>query len=119
MAKDTLNLNDRLNSQDKITDAPAKKIEPIRMETPQNKVLKTKIIGLDTLTGEKLFETENQIVLGGALFILEKCFNVEAPITVDYLNNIMGINASEPIEVIPSEITTSSIVLFVIFLSIK
>ena len=98
MAKDILNLNDRLNSEDKIADAPAKKIEPLRMETSQDKVLKTKIIGLDTLTGEKLFETENQIVLGGALFILEKCFNVEAPIKVDYLNNIMGINTGEPIE---------------------
>ena len=98
MAKDTLNLNDRLNSEDKIADVPAKKIEPFRMETTQDKVLKTKIIGLDTITGEKLFETENQIVLGGALFILEKCFNVEAPIKVDYLNNIMGINTGEPIE---------------------
>ena len=98
MAKDILNLNDKLNSEDKITDAPAKKIEPLRMETSQDKVLKTKIIGLDTITGEKLFETENQIVLGGALFILEKCFNVEAPIQVDYLNNIMGINTGEPIE---------------------
>ena len=98
MAKDTLNLNDRLNSEDKIANAPAKKIEPLRMETSQGKVLKTKIIGLDTITGDKLFETENQIVLGGALFILEKCFNVEAPITVDYLNNIMGINTGEPIE---------------------
>lgn len=98
MAKDILNLNDRLNSEDKIADVPAKKIEPLRMESPQGKVLKTKIIGLDTITGEKLFETENQIVLGGALFILEKCFNVEAPIKVDYLNNIMGINTGEPIE---------------------
>lgn len=98
MAKDTLNLNDRLNSEDKIADVPAKKIEPLRMESPQGKVLKTKIIGLDTITGDKLFETENQIVLGGALFILEKCFNVEAPIKVDYLNNIMGINTGEPIE---------------------
>ena len=45
-----------------------------------------------------LFETENQIVLGGALFILEKIFNVPSPITVDYLNNIMGIAAENPIE---------------------
>ena len=50
------------------------KIKPLRMEeVKQNKVLRTQIIGLDTLTGEKLWETENQIVLGGgALFILEK-----------------------------------------------
>lgn len=99
MAKDIMKLNDKLNPDDKIVGSAApKKIEPMRIETPQNKVLRTKIIGLDTLTGDKLFETENQIVLGGALFILEKCFNVEAPITVDYLNNIMGINTGEPIE---------------------
>ena len=99
MAKDVMKLNDKINPDDKIVgSADPKKIEPMRIETPQNKVLRTKIIGLDTLTGDKLFETENQIVLGGALFILEKCFNVEAPITVDYLNNIMGINTGEPIE---------------------
>lgn len=99
MAKDVMKLNDKINPDDKIVGSSApKKIEPMRIETPQNKVLRTKIIGLDTLTGDKLFETENQIVLGGALFILEKCFNVEAPITVDYLNNIMGINTGEPIE---------------------
>ena len=94
-----MKLNDKINPDDKIVGSAApKKIEPMRIETPQNKVLRTKIIGLDTLTGDKLFETENQIVLGGALFILEKCFNVEAPITVEYLNNIMGINTGEPIE---------------------
>ena len=91
MAKDVL--NDKLNSDDAISGSTAKKkIEPVRIETGQDKVLRTKIIGLDTLTGEKLFETENQIVLGGALFILEKCFNVEAPITVDYLNNIITLS---------------------------
>lgn len=94
MDKNVLNLNDRINQQDKISNS----VKPMRIES-QNKVLKTKIMGLDSLTGEKLFETENQIVLGGALFILEKCFNVEAPITVDYLNNIKGINTFEPIEI--------------------
>lgn len=99
MAKDVIRINDKINSTDKLSGTPAKKkIEPLRVENTQGKVLKTKIIGLDTLTGEKLFEEENQIVLGGALFILEKVFNVEAPITVDYLNNIMGINTAEPIE---------------------
>ena len=62
------------------------KIKPMRIESKQGN-LKTKIIGLDSLTKEVLFETENQIVLGGALFILEKIFNVPSPITVDYLNN--------------------------------
>jgi len=44
-----------------------------------------------TQLGETLFETENSIVLGGALFVLEKLFGVPSPLTVDYLNNIMGI----------------------------
>lgn len=82
-------LRDNINSNDKI--------EPMRIKSKQGN-LKTKIIGLDSLTKEVLFETENQIVLGGALFILEKVFNVNSPITVDYLNNIMGIAAENPIE---------------------
>lgn len=95
-----INLFDRVNPYDEIVDASkaSKKIEPLRVESKQGKVLRTKIIGLDTLTGAKLWEEENQIVLGGALFILEKCFNVEAPITVEYLNDIMGINTAAPIE---------------------
>ena len=98
MSKDIINLSDNLNSTDKLADAPAKRVEPMRVESTQGKVLKTKIIGLDTLTGDKLFEEENQIVLGGALFILEKVFNVEAPINVEYLNDIMGICVNEPID---------------------
>ena len=98
MSKDVLKLNDNLNSSDKMASAPAKKVEPLVMESSQGKVLKTKIVGLDTLTGEKLFEEENQIVLGGALFILEKVFNVEAPINVEYLNDMMGIATNSPIE---------------------
>ena len=98
MSKDVINLNDNLNSTDKLSNAPARKVEPMRVESTQGKVLKTKIIGLDTLTGDKLFEEENQIVLGGALFILEKVFNVEAPINVEYLNDIMGICVNNPID---------------------
>ena len=95
MGKDVLRLNDKINSSDALANSPVK---PMRIESSQGKVLKTKIVGLDTLTGEKLFEEENQIVLGGALFILEKVFNVESPIVVDYLNDIMGINTAEPVE---------------------
>ena len=82
-------LKDNINQKDTIL--------PHRIESKQGNI-KTKIIGLDTLTKEVLFESTNQIVLGGAMFILEKLFNVEAPITVDYLNNIMGIAAENPIE---------------------
>ena len=93
MSDKRIPLNDKISTHDEC----GNKIKPMRMEE-QNKVFRTQIIGLDSLTGEKLWETENQIVLGVALFILEKCFNVEAPITVDYINNIMGINTADPIE---------------------
>lgn len=46
--------------------------------------------------GELMFEEENQIVLGGALYVLEKIFGVTSPLSVDYLNNIMGIATKGP-----------------------
>jgi hypothetical protein len=98
MSKDTVRkIYDNINPVDKVSNTP-NKVKPLRVENEQGKVLKTKIIGLDSLTGDKLFEEENQIVLGGALFILEKIFNVEAPIDVAYLNEIMGIGANDPID---------------------
>jgi hypothetical protein len=104
MRKEVINLNDNINSTDKLAESSARKVEPLRIDSVQGKVLKTKIIGLDTLTGEKLFEEENQIVLGGALFILEKVFNVPAPINVAYLNDIMGICTNDSIdEIYPKE----------------
>jgi len=81
--KDNLNSNDILS-----------------FEFKPNVLQRTKIIGGFNPTvnekgitelGEILFEEENQIVLGGALFVLEKIFGVASPLTVDYLNNIMGI----------------------------
>lgn len=61
----------------------------------QQKPLRTKVTGYlgDNINpfDEKIFEEENQIVIGGALFILEKVFGVEPNLYVDYLNNIMGI----------------------------
>lgn len=85
-----LQIKDSITNKDNI-------IQPQRI-IEQPKTLRTKIIGLDSLTKEKLFETENKIVLGGALFILEKLFNIQAPINVDYINNIMGIATENPIE---------------------
>lgn len=41
--------------------------------------------------GELMFEEENQIVLGGAIYVLEKLFGVSSPLNIDYLNNIMGV----------------------------
>lgn len=54
---------------------------------------RTQIIAYDDF-GEVLFETENQIVLGGALFTLEKVFGVTSPLKVEYLNDIKGIATS-------------------------
>lgn len=51
---------------------------------------RTEIEAIDDF-GNKLFTTSNRLVLGGALFTLEKLFGVQAGVTVDYLNNIMGI----------------------------
>lgn len=51
-----------------------------------------------TQFGEVVFETENMIVLGGSLFTLEKVFGVTSPLTVAYINDIMGIaNTGTPI----------------------
>lgn len=41
--------------------------------------------------GEVIFEGENQIVLGGAILILEKLFNVRSTLSLDSLNTIMSI----------------------------
>ena len=41
--------------------------------------------------GEVIFEGENQIVLGGAMFILEKLFGIKAGLQMDSLNTIMNI----------------------------
>lgn len=84
-----LRLDDTLKNSDKI---------PVSWKP--NPLQRTKIIGgynhyIDkngiSQLGEVLFEEENQIVLGGALFVLEKIFNIQSPLTVDYLNNFMGI----------------------------
>lgn len=96
-----LHVNDKLINTDKM----AFSFKP-------NSIFKTKILGGYDLKenknginelGEVLFETENQTVLGGALFTLEKIFGVQSPLTVDYLNTFMNIaNTGTPItEVYP------------------
>lgn len=103
MVNNNLHISDKLKNDDKL----AFGFKP-------NSVFRTKIIGGYDLKenekginelGEVLFETENQTVLGGALFTLEKVFGVQSPLTVDYLNTIMNIaNTGTPIsEVYPKE----------------
>lgn len=58
-----------------------------------------------TKLGEVLYEEENMIVLGGVLFTLEKVFGVQSKLSVDYLNNIMGIaTGGDPVtEIYPKD----------------
>lgn len=53
------------------------------------------VTGISSL-GEVIVRKKNQILMGGSIFALEKMFNVQSSLTVDYLNNIMGIGQSGP-----------------------
>lgn len=79
---DIIKLSDKISPKDVLT-------------FEQKKGFRTKVIAYNEL-GEKLFETQNTIVIGGALYVLEKLFGVRASLNVDYLNNIMGIATSGP-----------------------
>ena len=87
-----LRLNDRVTSKDEIVthenDNPTFEYKPRPLQ-------RTKVIGYaeknGNIFGEKLWEDENQITIGGALFILEKLFGVKAGLYIENLNNIMGV----------------------------
>lgn len=93
----TLRLNDRLNTRDGLSASPVSKKSP---------VFHTRIIGGygykgqnefgEVLFDEIAFDESNQILIGGALFVLEKVFGVQSPLAVDYLNNIKGIATGGP-----------------------
>ena len=99
-----LNLKDTLHAHDEILSDNG---NPIIVNKKQRQP-RTRVMGFagDNTNPfeEKLFDEENQIVLGGALFILEKVFGVESDLYVDYLNNIMGIaNEGMSDEVYPKD----------------
>lgn len=50
-----------------------------------------------SIIGEEILRKDNEILLSGSLFALEKLFNVPANISVEYLNNIMNIGTSGPV----------------------
>lgn len=96
-------VNDKLNHRDLLSS-----------EMNRKPYARTKIVGgYDaykdangiTRFGEVVFETENMIVLGGSLFTLEKVFGVQSPLTVNYLNDSMGIatGGSSVTEVYPKD----------------
>lgn len=85
----TINLQDRYNLSDDLSVNPNGSVK-LKHNSPYTR---TKITAYNDL-GEVLFETENQVVLGGALFTLEKVFGVASPLNVEYLNNIMNVATS-------------------------
>lgn len=87
---ETKMLKDRLSPADSIKQAFAKHLD----NTNPRKVFRTRIIAQNEF-GEVLFDREdNETVLGGAITVLEKLWNIKSPLKVDSINNIMGINAS-------------------------
>lgn len=90
---ETLRLQDNMSQTDKIADSGMVQ----RIKHPSG-YCRTNIRAVDEF-GQVLFENEeNQVVLGGSLFTLEKVWGVDSPLQVDTLNNIMGIaTEGEPV----------------------
>lgn len=84
MKNDSLNLRENFMQKDALADSA---VQRIKHPSPYARTL---VRGVDEF-GRTLFEEENQVVLGGSLFTLEKVWGVQSPLTVDTLNNIMGI----------------------------
>lgn len=82
-----MSVNDRYNNLSDNINVTSNGTVQLKHSSPYTR---TQIIAYDDF-GDVLFETENQIVLGGALFTLEKVFGVRSPLKVDYLNDIKGI----------------------------
>jgi hypothetical protein len=102
MSEKILNLKDSAISSDSVQFSLDK--GPFRTKIMGGHDLYEDKNGISQL-GEILFETENTIVLGGALFTLEKIFGVQSPLNVEYLNTIMGIaNTGTPVvEIYPKD----------------
>lgn len=79
-------LKDKYNCHDDLAVNPDGSVK-LKHNSPY---CRTRITAYNEL-GEMLFDTENQVVLGGALFTLEKVFGIQSPLNVEYLNNIMSI----------------------------
>ena len=79
-----MTLRDKINTRDEI--APAG-VERIKHASPY---YRTKVWGVDEF-GQTLFEEENQVVLGGSLFTLQKVWGVESPLSIATLNTIMNV----------------------------
>lgn len=88
-----LKLNDKMKHRDEICHG----IAPMRVEK-QSPFARTQVKIFDEF-GDCLFTGENQVVLGGALFVLQKCWGVESKLKVKDLNTIYNIsNTGAPVD---------------------
>lgn len=73
----------------------------------QNKTFRTQIDAIDGMGNVIFSRKQNNVVLGGSIYVLEKLLNVRAGLQVETLNNIMGINnesvAFSDTDIIPKE----------------
>lgn len=83
---ETKSLIDKINSKDRFDVGNL-------LNQREHQGFKTSVTAFDEF-GNALWTQQNQTVLGGALFVLEKLFNVRSSISVDTINNIMDINAA-------------------------
>lgn len=83
----SMTLKDKIDSRDMIVPEGVKRIKHT------SPYCRTKIWGVDEF-GQTLFEEENQVVLGGSLFTLQKVWGVNSPLNIETLNSIMGIATS-------------------------
>lgn len=88
----TMNIRDNVTTRDEICPTG---VERIKHSSPY---CRTKIWGVDEF-GQTLFEEENQVVLGGSIFTLQKVWGVESSLNVATLNTIMNVATSgAPVE---------------------
>ena len=75
--------------------------------TRQGKLFRTSIDAVDQFGNTLFTQLENNVVLGGSLYVLEKLFNVRSPLQVATLNEINQINADSskvsPTDPFPSD----------------
>lgn len=92
MSKNVVHLRDKVNMQDScdfIGDGKLRVLPKTQVLAGYNHYIDDN--GISQL-GEVIFEKENQIVLGGAVFILEKLFKLKSSVALRTLNDIMSIN---------------------------
>lgn len=73
----------------------------------QNKTFRTSIDAIDGMGNILFTRKQNNVVLGGSIYVLEKLLNIRAALQVATLNDIMGINTEDPAygddDIIPME----------------